>query len=113
MQRYNKKPRLQLVYLTKQNEMSIKQNKIIIFVALHCAAYIQKAFSDSLKSNLDNSILNGKSETLSLAIIWASAHDIAESVSRIHSYSFRGSPEPDFRIRAKEAHAFFLFYHPV
>lgn len=48
--------------------------------------------------------------TLSLAILWAFAHAIAESVSIIHSYSFEGSPEPGFRIRAKEAHTFFLVF---
>ena len=46
--------------------------------------------------------------TLSLAILWVYAHAIAESVSIIHSYSFEGSPEPGFRIRAKEARTFFF-----
>lgn len=83
------------------------KKKITIFALLHCAAYIQKAFSDSVQLNLDNS-RNRKSEALSLAILWASSHTIAESVSTIHSYSFRGSPEPSCRIRANGARTFFF-----
>ena len=51
----------------------------------------------------------GRVIALSLAVFWAYAHAIAESVSIIHSYSFKGSPEPDCRVRALEARTFFLY----
>ena len=46
--------------------------------------------------------------TLALAIIWAYAHAIAESVS-IPPCSIHGRPEPNQMDKPKEAHAFFVY----
>jgi 2,3-bisphosphoglycerate-independent phosphoglycerate mutase len=45
-------------------------DSFVIFVSLPCAVYIQKAFSDSVQLNLDNS-RNRISEALTRAILWA------------------------------------------
>lgn len=79
---------------------------VYLFRCLRITTYRKRLAIPKIESGQFN--LNGKSDTLSLGYIWVLTHHIAESVSMPHSYSFKGSPEPDFKIRSKEAHAFFV-----